>query len=106
MVGCNPAAGGVHMASYFMLGRYTADSIAKASAERTKKAQEIFAKHGGKIESIFALLGDYDLVIKADLPGTEEAMKVSVALARATGISFSTHAALPVERFDQAVKES
>jgi uncharacterized protein with GYD domain len=94
------------MARYFLFGRYTAESIAKVSPERTKKAYEVVTRHGGKIESIFALLGEHDLVIQAELPGTEEAMKASVALTRATGISFSTHAALPVERFDQVLKDA
>jgi len=60
---------------------------------------------GGKIKAIYALLGEYDLVIIAELPRMAEAMQASMALKRLTDISFFTTAAMPVEEFDQMVGE-
>jgi uncharacterized protein with GYD domain len=48
-----------------------------------------------------ALLGQNDLVFIADLPGNDTAMKASVALAKTTGIAFSTSPAVTVEEFDK-----
>ena len=52
-----------------------------------------------------ALLGGFDLVIIAYYPGTEEAMKASIALSRLTDISLSTFPAVTVEQFDELVGE-
>ena len=41
----------------------------------------------------------------ADLPGIREAMLVSVALTKITGISFSTSPAVPMEQFDELIEE-
>ena len=58
-------------------------------------------KSGGEIISMYALLGANDLVLIVDLPGLEEAMKVSVALGKETGIGFTTSPAVKVEDFDK-----
>ena len=91
------------MATYFMFGRYSAEAVRGISAERTKKAVGAVEKQGGKVNSMYALLGEYDMVLITDLPGTAEAMKASIALNELTGISFSTTAAMPVEEFDRLV---
>jgi len=38
-----------------------------------------------------------------DFPGVAEAMKASVALAKLTGIGFTTSPAVPIEEFDKLV---
>lgn len=89
------------MAEFIMFGNYSADAINEVSAERTEKGKEIIESNGGTVKSIHALLGETDLVIIADFPGNEEAMKASVALTRFTGISFVTCPAVSAERFDE-----
>ena len=89
------------MAKFVMLGKYSMEALKEASAERTKKGVELIEKSGGKVVSILALLGCYDLLIMVDFPGTNEAMKASIALAKLTGIGFSTCAAISVEEFDK-----
>ncbi len=89
------------MAKFVMLGKYSADALKGASAERTKKGVELIEKSGGKVVSILALLGCYDILLMVDFPGINEAMKASVALAKLTGIGFSTCAAMSVEDFDK-----
>jgi uncharacterized protein with GYD domain len=91
------------MATFFMFGKYSKDAAERVSVERTRQAHEAVEKLGGRIQAIYALLGEYDLVIIAELPRMAEAMQASVALKRLTGISFFTTAAMPIEEFDQMV---
>jgi uncharacterized protein with GYD domain len=89
------------MATFFMFGKYSKHALEGVSVERTRKAHQVVEKLGGKIKAIYALLGEYDLVIIAELPRMAEAMQASIALKRLTDISFFTTAAMTVEEFDQ-----
>jgi uncharacterized protein with GYD domain len=93
------------MATFFMLGTYSSESMKGMSAKRTEQSTGIVKKFGGEILSMHALLGKYDLALMVSFPGIEEAMKASVALAKLTGIGFSTYPAVPVERFDRLIAE-
>lgn len=88
------------MATFVMLGKYSAEAIQGISSDRTTKANEAVQKLGGEIKSMYALLGKYDLVFVIEFPGIEEAMKASIAINKLTGISFTTSQAIPVNRFD------
>jgi uncharacterized protein with GYD domain len=89
------------MATYIMFGKYSMDAVSKISAERTEKAEALIKANGGTLKAAYALLGEYDLILIAEFPGTEQAMKVSVEAARAFGISFTTAPAVSVEAFDK-----
>jgi uncharacterized protein with GYD domain len=89
---------------FLMLGKYSLKGLEGASAERTKKVGALVAKSGGRIESIHALLGAYDLVFIADFPGAPDAMKASIGIAKMTGIAFETMPAVPVDEFDRLLK--
>lgn len=89
------------MATFLMLGNYSAKAMESISAARTKKAEDIIKKQKGKILSLHALLGQYDLALLAELPDVESAMKVSIALGKATGIGFTTLPAVDVKVFDK-----
>jgi uncharacterized protein with GYD domain len=93
------------MATFFMFGRYTNDSLGKISVERTRQAHTEIVRLGGQVKSIYALLGEYDLVMVVDLPRMTDAMKVSITLNQLMGISFFTAAAVPIEEFDQLMGE-
>jgi len=93
------------MSTFFMFGKYSAEALAKVSVERTRQANAAIEKSGGQVKGIYALLGEYDVVIIAELPRMADAMKASIALKRLTDISFFTSAAMPVEEFDQLVGE-
>ena len=93
------------MATFFMFGRYSSDALEKVSVDRTRQVHEVVEDLGGQIKGIYALLGEYDIVIIVELPRMAEAMKASIALKRMTDISFFTAAAMPVEEFDQIVGE-
>lgn len=93
------------MATFFMFGKYSADALGKISVQRTREAHQLIEKFGGRIKAVYALLGEYDIVIISELPRMAEAMQASVALKRLTDISFFTAAAMPIEEFDQMVGE-
>ncbi len=93
------------MATFFMFGKYSSASVKEISAERTVKAETLIEKFGGKIQSGYALLGKYDLILIIDFPNKEQAMKASVALYRLLGISFTTAPAVTIEKFDELMGE-
>jgi len=91
------------MATFFMFGKYTHEALRAISAERTQAAVEEIKKMGGEVNAMHVLLGEYDLMICVKLPGVEDAVKASVALARLTGVAFTTCPAIEVEVFDRLV---
>jgi len=93
------------MATFIMFGKYSSQAIQQMSAERTTSAVELIGKFSGEVESMYATLGEHDLVLVVDFPGIEEAMKASVALGRMTGIAFTTSPAVSVEEFDQLMSD-
>lgn len=86
-----------------MLGKYSAEAVKGITAERTKRVRKAIEKAGGKVDSMYALLGGYDLAFVVDFPGVAEAMKASVDLTKLTGIGFITSPAVSVEEFDKIV---
>ena len=95
--------GGIAMATYFMFGKYNPESIRDISIERTQKAIAEIRALGGDIRGMYALLGEYDLLICAELKSNDDALKASVTLTRLTGISFNSCPAVSVETFDRLV---
>ncbi len=89
------------MAVFFMFGKYSSEAIKGIGAKRTEKAVELIKKSGGEVKSMYALLAEQDLVLIVSFPGIEEVMKTSVALARMTGIAFTTAPAIEVDEFDK-----
>lgn len=94
------------MSTYFMFGNYSSEGLKGISANRTEKCNDIFEKLGGKVKSMNALLGCYDIVIIVDLPSREEAIKASIAVGKEIGMSFRTNPAISVDRFDQIASEA
>ena len=93
------------MATFFMFGNYSQESLKQISAERTDEAIAVIEKHGGKFIAGYALLGDKDLVLLVDLPNTEQAMKTSVALSKLLGVGFTTSPAVTFETFDKLIED-
>ncbi|HVU19596.1 MAG TPA: GYD domain-containing protein [Rhizomicrobium sp.] len=91
------------MATYLMFGKYSPEALKGMSARRTDEAKALLKQHGGELKAAYALLGYLDLVFVVDLPDTARAMAASAALAKATGIAFTTAPAVSVEEFDKLV---
>jgi uncharacterized protein with GYD domain len=86
---------------FLMLGRYSLEAIKGIKKERTKKVISLIEEKNGKVESMFALLGGYDLAFIVDFPSVKEAISASVEITKLTGISFNTSPAITVEEFDK-----
>ncbi len=91
------------MATYFLFGKYSNESIKDISPQKNKKAAVLAKKCGGKIKSVYAILGENDVVLITDFPGTKEAMKASVLLTRMLDISFTTAPAILIEELHELV---
>lgn len=93
------------MATFLMFGKYSAEAVKKISPERTDKAMQLAKKFKGELKGMYAMLGAFDLLFIADLPGADKAMQFSVALSKLTGISFTTCPAVTVAEFDKLMAE-
>lgn len=93
------------MPIYMMFGKYTTESLRGISSERTDKAVAVIKAHGGKIISMYAVMGEHDLVFTLEFPAEENALATSVALNKLTGISFTTSPVVDVEQFDKLVSD-
>ncbi len=93
------------MATYFLFGKYSADAIKGMGPDRTEKAAKLVKEFGGEVKSVYALLGEKDLVIIASFPDSEKALKSSLAISKLTGIAFTTSEAVAVEDFDRMISD-
>jgi uncharacterized protein with GYD domain len=84
-----------------MFGKYSVEGIRGIRSARTAKAAALVKKHGGELKAVYALLGETDLLIIADLPDTARAMQTGIGLAKLLGASFTTAPALSVQEFDK-----
>jgi uncharacterized protein with GYD domain len=93
------------MTTFIMFGRYSMEAVKAMSAKRTEKAAALVKELGGEIKAGYALLGKTDLLLIADFPGNNEAMKASVELSKLLGIGFETAPAITVDEFDKLVSD-
>jgi uncharacterized protein with GYD domain len=91
------------MATYFLFGKYSAEAVKGMNPNRTEQAAKLIQKFGGELKSMYALLGEHDLVVIATFPGTEQVVKASLAITRLTGITFATSEAIAVTDFDRMI---
>ena len=91
------------MNTYFMFGKYSHAATKEITPERTTKAIKIIDKLGGQVKGMYAILGDYDIIMLIEGPDMETIMKISVDLHILTGIHFSTFPAMAVDYFDALI---
>ncbi len=91
------------MPIFMFFGKYSSESLKGISSERTDRAVNLIKKNGGKVISMYAVLGEHDLVFTLDFPDAEKALATSVELNKLTGISFTTSPVVEVEKFDKIV---
>ena len=89
------------MSIFLMFGKYSAEAARGISAARTDQARERIRENSGKIISMYAVMGEHDLVFTVDFPDAEKALAASLALFKLTGIHFSTSPVVEVEVFDR-----
>ena len=93
------------MSIFLMFGKYSSEATKNISSDRTEKTREVIRKNGGKIISMYAVMGEHDLVFTIDFPDADKAIATSVALHNLTGIHFTTSPVVDVEQFDKLVGE-
>lgn len=91
------------MATFVMRGTYPPEVVKQISSERNVRGYQILQECGATNVSVYATMGEDDILVLADFPGIHEAMKASVSLTRELGISFDTVPALPIDDFDALV---
>jgi uncharacterized protein with GYD domain len=93
--------GGYPMTTFLMFGTYTAAAEKKISSNRTKHANAVIKKCGGRVVSEYVMLGKPDLLLIVELPSVDAVIKASVELSELTAIQFSTEPAIHVSEFDK-----
>lgn len=91
------------MPIFMMFGKYSSQALKGISHERTDKALALIKKNGGNVISMYAVLGEHDLVFTIDFPDAEKAMATSLELYSLTGIHFNTTPVIEVEKFDKLI---
>ncbi|MCB9770981.1 MAG: GYD domain-containing protein [Candidatus Omnitrophica bacterium] len=91
------------MQAFVMLGKYSSEAVRDISANRTDKSLGLIKELGGKVISMYTLLGGYDVVLTAEFPNLEAAMRASLGLTILTGIGFSSYPAISVSDFDKMI---
>ena len=94
------------MPIFMMFGKYTTEAMQGISPERTEQAVQIINANGGKVVSMYAVMGEHDLVITLDFPDSDSAFATSVALNQLTGITFTTSPVVEVEKFDKLIAKA
>jgi uncharacterized protein with GYD domain len=89
------------MATYVMFGKYSVEGMKGISAKRSDEAKALIKKNGGELQAAYALLGSTDLLLVVDLPDISKALATSAALAKLTGIAFTTSPAVSIDEFDK-----
>lgn len=89
------------MPTFIMTGRYSPEATKQISAKRTAKGTQIVHRSSGELVAVYATMGETDILVIAEFPGIKEAMKASVDLNKALGISFSTVPAVSIKEFDK-----
>jgi uncharacterized protein with GYD domain len=94
------------MAIFMMFGKYTNEALRGISPDRTEQAVAVIEANGGKVISMYAVMGEHDLVFTLDFPDQANAFATSVALHELTGISFTTSPVVEVEMFDKLIAKA
>jgi len=93
------------MSTFIFCGKYSSEALKGMSSTRTSEALKLIKKFDGEVQSMYAMVGQKDLVFIINFPHTNEALKASVALFKLTGISFETSELIPVDKFDKLMSE-
>ena len=102
------------MSTFFMFGKYSSDSLKEPAENWTRRILEIIRHFDGDVQSMYSVMGAYDLVLIANFHMITQALQASVAITKEQSedlrdyvhelqIAFSTLPAIPVEEFDKLV---
>ena len=98
------------MAKFLIQASYTSEGLKglqkdKASGRRAAVTSALQAI-GGKLDGMYYCLGEHDVIAIVDLPNTEAATALSVAVSASGLVHTKTTAMLTVEEADRALAKS
>ena len=89
------------MPTYISMLRYTQQGIsnAKSAPARIDAAKEAYRKAGGELKAIYLTMGQYDLVVIAEMPNDETVARMALALGSQGNIRSETMRAFTETEF-------
>lgn len=89
------------MPTYISMLRYTQQGIgaAKNAPARIDAAKEAYRKAGGELKAIYLTMGQYDLVVIAELPNDETVARMALSLGSQGNIRTETMRAFTETEF-------
>lgn len=93
------------MPTYISMLRYTQQGISavKNAPARIDAAKEAYRKAGGELKALYLTLGQYDLVVVAEMPNDEAVARMALALGSQGNIRSETMRAFTETEFRKVV---
>jgi uncharacterized protein with GYD domain len=93
------------MPTYISMLHYTQQGISaiKNAPARIDAAKDAYRKAGGELKSIYLTLGQYDLVVIAEMPNDEAVARMALALGAQGNIRSETMRAFTETEFKKVV---
>ena len=85
------------MPKFIMCGSCPPEALREVGVGYKEKVVEVISEYNGSVDAMYSMLGEFDLIIFADLPDIESVMNVSMELNKLTGIAFSTSLAVELQ---------
>ena len=95
------------MPAYVTLWKYTRDGLMdmKNTPNRYEAVKKIISDAGGKLLSIYGLVGEYDVVTIMEMPDEKVAASTILKICSKGRITSQTMTALPIDDFLKIAKE-
>lgn len=98
------------MPKYMFEATYTAEGarglLKDGGSKRKAAVKALVESVGGKLECMYYVLGDTDVLLIADLPDVAAGAALSIAVAASGGVTGKSTVLLTAEDIDAAVKKS
>jgi uncharacterized protein with GYD domain len=93
------------MPTYISLLRYTQKGIesAKSGPARVDAAKDAYRKAGGEVKGFYLTMGQYDIVLIAELPNDEAVAKLALGLGAAGNVRSETFRAFTEDEYRKVV---
>ena len=95
------------MSTYVTLWKYTRDGLMdmKNTPDRYEVVKKIINDAGGKLLSIYGLIGEYDVITLMEMPDEKVAASTILKICSKGRITAQTMTALSIDDFIKIVKE-
>ena len=95
------------MSTYVTLWKYTRDGLMdmKNTPDRYEVVKKIINDAGGKLLSIYGLIGEYDVITLMEMPDEKVAASIILKICSKGRITAQTMTALSIDDFIKIVKE-